>query len=224
MPARVSAFRCGLEAIGYSVFDKPTTEPRETDTLVTWNRIREGHGIAQRFERAGAKVIVTENATWGNGFVGGPWLTLTRNYHNQRGRFPIGSPARWDSLGVALEPWRENGETVLLPQRGIGPPGIAMPIDWERRHRGRLRRHPGIGPCIPLRDDLARAGVVRTWGSGAAVLACMWGIRVLSDMPEWIGAQDNTDADRLRMLRELAWAQTTMAEIESGESLARILQ
>jgi hypothetical protein len=225
MPDRVAKFRTGLQRLGFQVFDGPTWDPRQTDVLVTWNRIREGHDVAKRFEAVGARVIVAENATWGNGFTGGPWLTLVRNYHNLRGNFPIGGHERWDALGVDLCDWRKAGETVLLPQRGIGPPGVAMPFDWQMRYRGqgRVRIHPGTGPCAPLREDLAQAGLVRTWGSGAAVLACMWGIPVRSDLRGWIAEQDNTDAGRLRMLRELAWAQVRLEEIETGEAFDRIL-
>lgn len=227
-PARYAAFRAGLARMGYVSFERmphDSSAIRETDVLITWNRIREGHTLAQQFERIGARVIVTENATWGNDFAGGRWLTLCRNWHNQTGCFPIGGPERWDSLGVDLEPWRKGGEVVLLPQRGIGPPGIAMPMDWPTRYKreGRIRLHPGTGSCVPLREDLAQAGRVRTWGSGAAVLACIWGIPVTSDLPRWIGEQDNTDAGRLRMVRELAWAQARLEEIENGDALARIL-
>ena len=65
-------------------------------------------------------------------------------------------------------------------------------------------------------DDLARCGRVVTWGSGAAIKALLWGIPVVSEMPDWIGEQNNTDEGRLAMLRRLAWAQWTMDEISEG--------
>lgn len=52
--------------------------------------------------------------------------------------------------------------------------------------------------------------------SGAALQALLWGIPVASEMPDWIGAQDNTDAGRLAMFRRLAWAQWTLEEISDG--------
>jgi hypothetical protein len=64
---------------------------------------------------------------------------------------------------------------------------------------------------------------VVTWGSGAAIKALQWGIPVVSEMPDWIGEQDNTDAGRLEMFRRLAWAQWTMEEIAHGEPFARLL-
>lgn len=204
-----------------------TTRPGERDILVTWNRIREGETAARAFESRGRPVLVTENATWGNEFAGERWYTLARGFHNTAGCFPVGGPERWDRLGVQLAPARTDGEIVLLPQRGIGPPGVAMPASWPeialRRHGGRLRPHPGTRKAIPLVDDLAQCGRVVTWGSGAAVQALLMGIPVISEMPGWIAEQDNTDAGRLQMLRELAWAQWTLLEIASGEPIKRLL-
>jgi hypothetical protein len=70
---------------------------------------------------------------------------------------------------------------------------------------------------------LANCGKVVTWGSGAAVTALIWGIPVESHQPQWIAAQENTDAGRLEMLHRLAWAQATHEEIASGEPFARLL-
>lgn len=216
---RLEVFKAGLERLGYRV----EIGLGLGDLLVTWNRIGRADELAQRSER----VIVAENAAWGNGFLGDSWLTLARDRHNTVGMFPAGGPERWDSLGVELEPWRTEGETVILPQRGIGSPPTAMPRDWINgaysRFGGRVRHHPGLRPAKPLRDDLARCGRVVTWGSGAAIQALMWGIPVVSEMPDWIGAQDNTDAGRLEMFRRLAWAQWTLDEIASGETFERLL-
>ena len=52
----------------------------------------------------------------------------------------------------------------------------------------------------------------------------MWGIRVESHMPNWIGEQDNTDEGRVAMFRRLAWAQWTLEEIESGEPFQRLIR
>jgi hypothetical protein len=217
--ARAEAFRQGLRACGYDVVEGVTYDPAAGDVLVTWNRIGQGDRAAREFSRREATVIVAENATWGNYFAGGEWLTLARDWHNTAGCFPIGGPERWDALGVELARWRTEGETVVLPQRGIGANG--MPHGWTAR--GRVRRHPGRGDATPLEDDLERAGKVVTWGSGAAVKALLWGIPVESHMPNWIAAQDNTDAGRLAMFRRLAWAQWRMDEIAAGEPFRRLL-
>lgn len=191
--------------------------------LVTWNRIYEGDEVARIFEARGMPVIVTENATWGNEFAGRHWYTLARNYHNVAGRFPVGGPERWDSLGVELEPWLTSGETVVLPSRGFGPACYRMPSNWPQQQQGRIRAHPGRFGGKPLREDLAQCGRVVTWGSAAAVQALIWGIRVESHQRQWIAEQDNTDAGRLEMLRRLAWAQFTLEEIASGEPFARLI-
>ncbi|UHQ21895.1 hypothetical protein LVB77_14595 [Lysobacter sp. 5GHs7-4] len=227
VPARREAFARGLGRLGYTVIDGLTFRPGASDILVTWNRIRDGHTAACAFESRGLPVLVAENASWGNDFQGGHWYTLARGFHNKAGAFPVEGPERWDALTVELAPWRRSGETVVLPQRGIGPPGIAMPLSWtERVHRevgGRIRKHPGQSAARPLCEDLAQAGRVVTWGSGAAIRALMWGIPVRSDMPGWIGEQDNTGAGRLAMLRRLAWAQWQLHEIATGEPMRRLL-
>lgn len=227
VPERQKAFALGLERLGYTVVDGITSRPGEHDILVTWNRIREGHAAALAFEARGRPVLVTENATWGNDFIGARWYTIARGAHNMAGRFPIGEVDRWDVLAVRLPAFRTKGETVILPQRGIGNVG-QMPADWPasalRRFGGRIRPHPGRGGhLLPLEHDLRKAGRVITWGSGAAVQALLLGIPVVSEMPNWIGAQDNSVDGRLAMFRRLAWAQWTLQEIASGEPFRRLL-
>jgi hypothetical protein len=70
---------------------------------------------------------------------------------------------------------------------------------------------------------LEGVSVAVTWGSGAAIKALMMGVSVISEMPRWIGWQDNTEAGRLGMFRALAWAQWELHEIESGEAFAHLL-
>ena len=88
----------------------------------------------------------------------------------------LGYPATTSPMGAGK--WKDSyadvfagGEVVILPQRGIGSPSVAMPMHWLRdvSKLGRIRRHPGrhVGP--PLEDDLRNARAVVTWGSGAAV-------------------------------------------------------
>lgn len=222
---RREAFAAGLTKIGYRVIDGITVTPEPGDVLVTWNRINIGNTAARAFEARGLPVLVVENASWGNDFAGDSWLTLARGRHNTTGCFPVGGPERWDDLGIVPAPWRAGGETVILPQRGIGADG--MPHGWGERARakygGRIRQHPGMRACVPLDGDLSRAGRVVTWGSGAAIKALLLGIRVVSEMPDWIGEQNNTDAGRLAMLRRLAWAQWRLGEIKDGSALRWML-
>lgn len=229
VPERWDAWTRGLRRMGFEVREGTTTRPGDRDVLVTWNRVQDGRIAADAFEARGRPVVVTENATWGNDFNGRRWYHVALGRHNTAGRFPIGADNRWDDLGVELAPWRAaNGDTVLLPQRGIGIPGVAMPADWLsralKRHPGaKVRQHPGNKPGSSLDEALRHTARVVTWGSGAAVKALLWGIPVTSDMPNWIGEQDNTDAGRLAMFRRLAWAQWQLHEIAQGSPIARIL-
>ena len=225
-PERVALFRAGLAAMGYEVSIGLPTRP--DGLLVTWNRIYQGDAVARAYEQAGLPVIVAENASWGD-LVPGKWLHVTRTRHNTAGTFPVGGADRWDALGVDLQPWCGEGETVVIAQRGIGSPPTRMPLGWPQKvlggRKGRIRLHPGRHPAKPsLRADLGRCGRVVTWGSGAAIQALAWGIPVESHMPHWIGEQDNTDAGRLAMFRRLAWAQWRLSEIESGEAFAWLLK
>lgn len=224
---RTAAVEEGLRRCGYAVLQAAELHklPGPRDVLVTWNRIREGHTLAKVFEREACNVLVMENASFGNGFNGQRWYHFGLNYHNVTGRSPAGDHERWDSLGVELAPWRAGGETVILPSRGIGPSVIAMPADWARHalriYGGRIRPHPGRGPePVPLHQDLARAGRVVTWGSGAAIKALIWGIPVVSELSGWIGECEPTDGSRLAMFRRLAWAQWRLEEISDGTAFA----
>lgn len=216
-PYRREAFDAGLQALGYRPAD-----PGKCDLYLTWNRFGTREAYANKVEARGGRVLVAENATWGNDFLGGRWYSIWPSFHNRADTIRVGGPDRWDDLGVELEDWRpEGGEIVGLMQRGLGPKGT--PANWTPPGCTRVRKHPGTRPCVPLDQDLAKASEVRTWGSGAAVKALMWGIRVKSYMPGWCGEQDNTDDGRLACLRRLAWAQWKLNEIEAGEPFRHLL-
>jgi hypothetical protein len=230
LPERTAAFVSGLERIGYAVERGITMHPDPGEIFVTWNRIHEGNDAAKAFIARGLPVLVTENASWGNGFNGEKWLFLNRTLHNTAGLSRIGDSNRWDSLGVDLADWRKHGdETVILAQRGIGSPPVAMPKWWPRdaqsRCGGRIRVHPGNRPHpTPLDVDLANCAKAVTWSSGAAIAALMMGVPVFSEQPNWVGEQDNTDEGRLAMFRRLAWNQWRLSEFESGEAFKWMLQ
>lgn len=217
---RQRIFQAGLERHGYEVKYGTTMHPRPKDIFLSWNRIGIGHQCAQAFEALGYPVLVAENAAWGNTFAGEHWYSLAPNYHNLNNPDLPDDPARWDALAVDLAPFRTAGEVVILPQRGIGSHPYVMPKDWPQKahakYGGRIRQHPGRNKEKPLEDDLAHAGRVVTWGSGAAIRAIMWGIPVIYEMPLWVGACDNSEQGRLDMLRRLAWQQFTLKEIELG--------
>jgi len=238
---RADAFASGLRAIGAEL----VTDYREASVLVLWNRYSDFARQADQVERRGGTVLVAENGYLGNEFVGDRWYAISRTHHNGAGWWPDGGPERWDSLGVELAPWRDGREVVVLPQRGIGPVGVAMPGQWARdamqriprmtKRPARVRPHPGVNDCIPLAEDLADAWAAVTWGSGAAIKALALGVPVFHDFPDWIGAPAarplrdmaagplRDDEARLGMFRRLIWAQWRLSEIESGEAFACLL-
>jgi hypothetical protein len=236
---RSDAFTAGLQRCGFRVQRGTPTSPLAGDILVTWNRYGAVDRAARMFEQRKLPVIVAENGYLGHELKGRRIYALARNHHNGAGTWPVGGPERWEKLGVELRPWRTEGETVILPQRGIGPPGVAMPIKWPREvaHLGRTRKHPGANKeALPLEIDLGRAGRVVTWGSGGAIKALTMGIPVFFAMPQWIGGAAARplkdikrgplidDAARLAMFRRLAWAQAELDEIASGEAIKRLLE
>lgn len=215
---RRAMFDRGLRAAGL----RPESEAK-CDVLLIWSRYGRFSATARLVEARGGRVLVAENATWGNEFAGQQWYSLWLGFHNVVKGIRPGGADRWAALGVDLRPWRTSGtETVGLAQRGIGPAGIASPRDLKLPC-DRVRPHPGIRPAKPLEDDLRKAREVVTWGSGAAVKALIWGIPVRSLLPDWAAEQDNTDAGRLAMLERLAWAQWRHEEIESGDAFRWLL-
>ena len=226
---RYHIFTEGLKKHGYKIYDGlPTPNCGKNDIFITWNRMSAANKIADDFIKKGLKVLVAENASWGNDFAEKKWFHIARNYHNTSGMFEIGDYERWDNLSIELKAFRKNGETVILPQRGIGSEPTKMPGIWPnialKKYGGRIRKHPGKNQTISLEKDLKSAGKVIVWGSGAGIKALMMGIPVISEMPRWIGEQDNSDKGRLEMFRRLAWAQWTHEEIENGYAFEALLQ
>ena len=234
---RAEAFRRGLTRIGAQ-----WVEVERAELLVIWNRSAPNQQAAAMVERRGGRVIVAENGYLGVEWRGGVWYALSLAQHNGAGTWPAGGPERWDAWGVELAPFRTGGEErVLLPQRGIGFPGVAMPQKWTMQalqkagRHARIRKHPGQRQAMPLEEDLARARCVITWGSGAALKALAMGIPCFHSFPRWIGApasrpleqigggEFRDEAARLSMFQRLAWAQWRLDEIESGEAFARLL-
>ena len=230
----------GLKAAGFKI-----GKPDQADLLLVWNRYGAFDDCARRCEQRGGAVLVAENGYLGNDFAGSRWFALANGHHNGAGWWAVGGNDRWDSLGVKLEPWRDGREIVVLPQRGIGPVGVAMPRGWGEATADRLRKltkrpvrirkHPGKSEAIPLADDLRDAHAVVTWGSGAALKAIVMGVPVFHDFPKWIGASASRpmsefgkgpmadDAARLSMFRRLAWAMWRVEEIASGEAIRAVL-
>jgi hypothetical protein len=236
---RAERFAQGLRAAGFDVCSS-IPNPKHGDVLLIWNRYGRFDEEARRFEKGGARVVVTENSYLA-GMIPGRWHALAIGHHGGAGTWICGGPERWDSLGVELSPFRWVGrEVVILGQRNIGEPGIASPLGWAEvtKHKigGRIRPHPGNEPAkLSLADDLAHASGVMTWASSAALVALMLGVPVWYEMPKWIGATasrpieewgrtaNRSDRDRLAMFRKLIWAQWRIEEIEDGTAFRHLL-
>ena len=234
---RCESFAKGFIRHGYAIeFGLPRAAV-SGDVLLIWNRSGLSDIAARGFEKVGNRVLVAENGYLGKQINGEVWYAISQNHHNGLGTWPIGSPERWDAMHVELQPFRTGGdEIVLLPQRGIGEPGVAMPSHWltkaQAQLNGRVRFHPGLHSCIDLQKDLQNAKAVYTWGSGAAIKALTYGIPVVYDLAGWIGAEagsrfnlplNRSEAKRQSMFEKLAWAQWRLSEIEYGIALEHLL-
>ncbi len=239
---RWHSFCTGLERHGFKITERPFT-PSQDDVFVTWNRFPTSEALCKEFSRSGATVLVTENP-W---IKAGPpkrggMVALCRDHHNGAGWWPTGDACRWQSFGIPLSPWRTNGERVLvLPQRGYGEPGIAMPLSWTgnvvdriaqfTNRRVTVRPHPGLYRA--QEPDFSKTFCVVTWASGAAIKALVAGIPVFYEMKNWVGSLAATYGlrdienpflgDRLPMFQRLAWAQFWLDEIETGWPFERLL-
>jgi len=235
---RRECFCAGLQELGYQIFEQHPHHshrfftPAPDDVLVIWNRYGHGDTMAREFEAVGAKVIVVENGYLGKDWLGGQWYAMALNHHNGAGRTPYNGPERWDSLGVELPAYREGGaEVVLLPQRGIGEPGVAMPGNWTETAQelfpgARVRKHPGKNETLDVVEDCRNARHVVTHGSGAGIKCLAAGIRCVSTWPRWIGYEGCglLQDTRLGMFRRLAWAQWTLDEVKNGRAFDALLK
>lgn len=250
---RHEAFVAGLTALGYRVQHTPARRIAPDDVLVIWNRSQGMFAYeAARHDVAGSPVIVAENGYLDAVDADGHQLfSLALDHHNGAGRWFVGDEPRLPLLQVELQPWRaaDSGLFILvLPQRGIGAPGVAMPRGWPFDIRKRLarltsrpvrvREHPGGAKNVsPLTDALKGCHAVVTWGSGAALKALAAGYPVFHEMPSWIGAQaarpfgSGVDLEDVKMdglarglmFIRLAWSQWPVADIASGRALKWLL-
>lgn len=234
---RSQAVIAGFKKHGYKIASTPHPNPTENDVLLIWNRYSRYEHHAKMYKAAGGKVIIMEN-----GYIGHA-KALAIDHHNGAGTWAVGNEDRWHKFGVELREWRTDGSHILvLPQRGIGEPGVSMPRNWLvntmdkiKRYTDRpikVRKHPGTNRCTPLEDDLANAWACVTWGSGAAIKAIAHGVPVFHEFGQWIGAgasncnmdiEDPYLGDRLGMFERLSWAQFFMSEIESGYAFEVLL-
>lgn len=171
------------------------------------------------------------------------YYALARSYHNGGGSWVVGEEDRLSKLKLDIKPWRERGSRILVcPNRAFGVPGRMMHPDWPERCAAKLKRvsnlqvhvrkHPGNNePSVPLSADMADAEAVVIWSSSAGVHALIAGIPVICESPFWIckhAASEGLtlkrdDAARFHALQNMAWAQWSCMEIESGEPFRHLL-
>lgn len=248
---RLDSFARGVERHGFKVQTLARGEPGPGDLLIVWNRMHgRSNKLAEKWLAAGASVLVAENGYIGSDGNGEKLFALAWDHHQGAGRWRIGDADRWKQQSIPIMPWRTPGrQIVLLPQRGLGEPGIAMPREWDISAFKRLRqvtdrpihirKHPGAIKYEPY-EDFADALCAVTWASGAAIKAICYGVPVLYELSNWIGAPGAThidcalthgvenclltdDAARENMLHRLSWAQWSVSEIESGEAFAWLM-
>lgn len=221
----------GLHRLGFDVVDLPKNIPTKDDCLVLWNRLPTHDQIAKKYESVGAKVFIAEH-----GWVGRDTYALCLNHHNGYGTWSVGPKTRWPVFGIAEKPWRTKGEHILVvPQRGIGVPPVAMPRVWtadvlERLSQATDRpikvRYPG-DRIHPIEPEFKGCHAVVTWASGGGIKAIVEGYPVFYEMPHWVGGYaaipglDNLEnpylGERDTLFHRLSWAMWKPDEIESGE-------
>lgn len=231
---RHAAFKQGLQRLGYLTVsgvpaDKWNPEGPD-DILCLWNKKRGTDEMAaDRWEKLGGTVIVTENAYLQK--VDKTAYAISTHGHNGSGWFPVdGLEDRFGKLGYPLEGFRSGTHALVCGQRGIGSERMASPPQWGEKKvaqlqrkglKARLRIHPGnFAPKVPLRQDLAEVREVHIWSSSAGVAALIHGVAVEHDAPHWIC--ENWQEGREAALNRMAHGQWSVAEIESGEPFARM--
>ena len=234
----------GLIRCGYIAGAPVQENPEPDDVLLLWNRYEVYEKYAQRYEQAGAKVIVVENGYIGADPDGRQLYAMALWDHSGAGEWKVGDEDRWSRLNVEVKPWQTGGkEIVVLPQRGMGRQGVAMPRSWPQDVVYRLRQvtdrpvrirpHPGANRECPL-YDLTDTWAAVTWASGAGIKAIVGGVPVFCERSNWIGApaagkgidniEDRFLGDRMPMLRRLSYAQWTIDEIKRGEPFEWLLK
>lgn len=210
---RRNAFLEGLRHNGFTVsVNQPPDGPHAGNVLVIWNRYGDRHFIAERFEKAGGRIVVAENGYMGRDAQGRQFYALSADWHQRplievRSQKAEGRSSRFDALGIPLAPWREKGEHILIcSQRCFGVPPHAHERKWPGQMANELRRytkrpirirwHPedkGVPPADRtkrrLEEDLVGCHAVVVWSSTAGVKSLIAGVPVFRCGPDFI-AQD----------------------------------
>lgn len=165
------------------------------------------------------------------------YYRITKNAEQHDGS-GLADPARWNALGIELEPWRPRGEYVLVicqsktyfEMRGLSHGGWL----WQTlADIARLSDRPVIVRAKPtrhtkrrdIRFDLDKAWCVVTHTSNVAVDAVVKGIPVYvtGQCAASVMAGDDIDEPRLPDREQWAWNlaanQWTLDEVRTGWAL-----
>lgn len=241
----LTSFYAGLLASGVDAFREPVDRYRPCDVAVVFGvakhavpASRHRGSIIELHEKLSKPVIVIDS-----GYVKrDKYFMVGLNGLNGRADFKNQScPSdRWESLGVELRPWREDGGYVL----------VCGQIPWDAsvqdtNHQAwchdtinrlgqtttkeiKFRPHPKFAPVPlpPLDDELSGAHAVVTYSSNSAVDAALAGVPVFADdigsmaWPianksfAWIDAP--VKPDRQQWANNLAYTQWTRQEMQEG--------
>lgn len=235
---RQEAFSTGLERAGLRAKECISKGPRSQDVLVIWNRYGDFENRAKEFERAGARVVVVENAyiRHGKSFA----LSLGQHHHG----------------GIEVEPSHtllhpaEGSHILVCAQRQIGSQMMKSPPEWAERTAERLkkhtkreiriRQHPGKHPpAVHLAADLKDCHACVVWSSSCGVEALLRGVQVFHDAPRFIAEQSckslaevwlgNADIDRAygftdTGVRHAMANQWTLEQVASGQAFTKLLR
>lgn len=238
---RREAFITGLDSLGYRIELSGQPKSRQ-DLLVLWNRMGPDDRDAERWERDGGTVVISENGYIGKDDQDRQLYAISVGQH-QHGL--VGDEDRLPKLRIELKQWATGEHILVCAQRGIGSRLMASPSNWHVKMMDRLRKitdrplkfrmHPGNQPPKrSLEDDLQGAYACCIWSSGSGVKALSLGIPVIYDAPRWIceGAAVRPDrlstlctddSLRLEAFRHMARNQWRVEEIQSGEPFRRVL-
>ena len=162
---------------------------------------------------------------------------VSTGWNGLHGRADAGAsgcpPDRWDALGIELQPWRIEGDVVLVCGQHPGDMAAPPQKDLERviddltvmGHVVLYRPHPLLAPnLVPLRESLQRAYTMVTWSSTSAVESVIMGVPTVT-LDEGTMAWEVTShgltaerfmGDRSQWAYNLAYRQWTQDELENG--------
>ena len=245
---RHDSFVTGLRAYGFEVVCGQPTSVGPSDIMLIWNRYGENEVLADKFEAAGGTVIVAENGYLNpgggtpkfdvyEGVQSNDHYAVAIGGHNGSGYWPNGGEERFQSLGVHLHPWQDEGHILVCPGRDFGSRKLQPPSNWARevvpllkrefpKSEIRVRHHPGNGrPGRELHEDLKDCKLCVIWASSSGVHALVAGTRVRCLSPYWVCKTNDwwDNETRASALSRMAWAQWSVDEIADGLPFSYLL-